>query len=679
MTMISNAGNAVLYYRSADKGATWSYAGGWNFSVTIQEISALHITVSGDLWLAFRTHESNRDRISIIRAKGTATTFSYALPLKVADPANGGVPGSVHTGMDIGVVGFPNTGAAVVVVAVGTRAAGQTGLTLYGANQASNGTLTANNAVIAGKRQWMYPEPIAGGTTPQLDIEHGGDGKTAKIPHLWVCFGRNDLRVVKLAWNGSVWTGPTNTVLLMSGLYAPNAIAGRWDGGRFLMAVPNPVADATDVVLTIERNQANSTTVQRRSPAHPAGQVRNCTLAYNAVSGDFRVFAVGTDSNLVYYVDYIRASGLWSAWATANATPVLGGRNYSVRHESYGSARFDLITAHAGTPNTVQSTSLALSYAPNAPRWLYGTNATTPPANGAAMDVAQFLKLDWEFTDPDPNDSQTAWALSRQIGTAAIEYFRVSDGTWQPTEAKNTGGGTDANLGTTRWVGPGGAADPPHTYRAKVWDSTDIASLYSSALVVVPSAKVNPTITSPTPDGAIWTSDTVTMSWTVDEQTAYRIQLLDGSSAPVHDTGWLGGTATSYTIPAVVADGETYTIQLWTRNDEGLSSTLATRTITVDYVEPPLPTVTATPKPQLGLIQVVIATPAPTGPQPAVLSVELMRRHAGVDTSTDVTIATGLSDDATWDDWTARSGQPYEYRALTRGANGTTGYGPWTA
>lgn len=820
-TYISNVGNAVLYYRSADNGNTWSYAGGWNFSVTLQEISNLHVTNRGELWLAFRTHENNRDRISVIRARGTTSSFSFDLPKMIAEPANGGTPGSVHTGIDLQVLELSPGQTAKVVVAAGTRIGGQSGVTLYGAEVASNGTITASNAMFTGTRQWLY-SASSGRITPQLDFEHWGDGKTPRIPHLWVSFGRTELRVARLGWNGSRWSGPTSTVQVLSNVPAQDSMPGRWDGAAFIMAAPNP--SALNTVAVAERNPANTSTTLRTTPAHPAGNIRNCTLAYNSVDRSFRVFATGTGSQILYYVDYVRRDGQWTTWLPVTATPVINGRNYSVRHESEGSAKYNVIVAYSGSPHTVRSVDMSLSYAPNAPRWQYGTNPATPPANGAAMDVTGSLLLDWEFSDPDPADAQTAWALSRQIGAGAIQYFRASDGTWQASEVKNVGGSTQRTLTTAQWVGAGGHGDPQHTYRVKVWDGSDTPSLYSSALAVIPSTKVNPTITSPETDGMTWTSDTVTLFWSVDEQTAYQVQLLDGASQMRYDSGWRSSTARTFTIPMRVLDGETYTIRLFTRNSEGLPSAVATRTLVVDYTEPPAPSLTATALSHLGLIRVVITNPQPpvinpnpsfevdlsgwtainatqervndwasdgqwsnkitpsgastaytqsvmvpanpgmpytgwadvrpttsskpaaavlhwytpagvyltstvahfpvvagtpqrvsvtgvapvdagqvaiatgvaldptsadiiyvddvrlmAGAVPLVLFNDVQRRHAGVDSITDVTIVRGVPEGGTWDDWTARSGQEYEYRAIAVGSNGTVAFGPWTA
>ncbi|MFD6565399.1 hypothetical protein [Micromonospora profundi] len=818
--LLNNTPTGVTFYRSTNGGASWSTAGSFTAPSTILDLSGLHITSGGELWIGYRTNENSEDRIYIRRCVGTATTFTAGNALIVAQPANGGVAASVHTGVDLTVVGDPATGTARVVVAVGTALGnGTAGVSIYAANQAANGTLTSYNAAVTGKRQWLYTT-TTGRITPQMDIEHWGGGKGANVPHLWVAFGRGELRCVKLAWNGSTWSGPTTTVQIKAGLAAQDCMPARWDGKRFIMAVPNP--DTTDTVLMAERDQANSKTTTRVTPSHPTGVVRNCTISYNSENGDFRIYAVGTSSAVLYFVDFNRTAGTWTSWSTVTATAITGtgGTNYGVRHESYGNARYDVLTAHSGSPNTIASTHQVLTYAPNTPAWVYGSTANSLPANGSPMNVGAALDLVWSFSDPDPADSQSAWALSRQIGAGALSYFRASDSTWQASEQKNSGATTSRTLASA-WATH---TDANYTYKVKVWDAGDLASLYSDGLVVVPSTPVNPTITAPATDGTTWTSDTVSITWTVTEQTAFRINLLSGSDV-LYDSGWQGGTATTFTIPATVADGSGYTVRLWTRNLEGLQSAAVDRTVVVDYVEPPTPTVTPTAMQASGLIRVVVANPPITvyntnpyfeantsgwavaggtiarstahahegvasllltpsgaaatveayttgfvaatagqpytfrpwlrcavarsvriaivwwngtsetgdsnvseavaantwtqleatgvappgtvgwrlgvsmsgsppnthllyidearlmpGGTPDVLSNDVVRRHAGVtDSSTDVTIVRGLPVNATFDDWAARSGRAYEYRALARGANGTTGAGAWTA
>lgn len=677
VAIVNNAGTGVDFYRSTDGGGSWALYGSWSKGVAILEMSGLHIDNGGGLNLAYRTNESSQDRVYWRRAVATAPSSLTSAEVMVGNPANGAVAGSIHTGLDMQVVLMPD-GTSRVAVGVGTVVAGRAGVTLYGARRTTTGSMVADNAVTGGTRQWLFTG--TGRITPQLDIEHTGDAKSSGVPHLWVSFGRTDVRLVKCAWASNRWVGPTAAITLKPGVAAQDCMVGRWDGERFLQAVPNPDAGLTDTVLVMERNRANSATVWRSTTPHPAGVVTSCTVSYGSYinAQDFRVYAVGTASTVLYYCDFVRKTSTWSAWTQVSASTVTGGNNYGARRETYGNARYDVVHQQNGvSPYTVVHTQQVVGYPPDVPVWLFGTGANTPPANGAAADVAASLRLDWLFSDPAPLDAQTAWSLSRQIGVAAIQYWRTSDSTWQAAEVKNVGATTEVTLTTTQWLGAGGATDLPHSYKVKVWDGTDVASLYSDALVVVPSAKVNPTITAPAA-AAVLTSDTVTATWTVSEQSAYRVTLATNPGGVVAwDTGWIGSAQLSYTPPVRLGDLTGWTLTVQTRNLEGLPSTVQTVNFTVDYLEPAIPTVVATPMATSGFIRVTITNPVPGGGQPALADQDLYRRVVGT-TDEGIRVAAGLASGAVQDDWRAVSGVAYEYRVLARGANGTSVYGAWT-
>lgn len=699
VAVLDNAGTGVNFYRSTNNGASWALYGSWSKGVTIQELSGLHIDNDGHLHLAFRTYETGQDRIYWRRSIPSGTSTLTTAEILIAPPASSAA-GAIHTGMDFQIVGLPD-GSTRVAIAVGTTFLGKAGVTVYGAWTTTTGVMRTDNPPVLGTRQWMFPG--SGRITPQIDIEHVGDGTSSPVPHLWVSFGRTELRLVKMAWSNNRWTGPTSAVTLRTGLAAQDSIAARWDGQRFLQAVPHPDAALTSRVLIFERNRANSASVQRTTTNdHPAGVVRWCSIAYNSVNGDFRVYAVGTSSTVLYYCDFIRKTSTFTSWTQVSASSVLNGHNWGVRHETYGNARYDVVHAEGVTPFTLVHTSQTVTYPPNAPEWQYGTHPLTPAANGAPFDVASALRLDWLFSDPDPGDVQTAYALSRQSGSWPIEYWRESDKTWQPAEVKNVSGTTEKTLaalaaaappvqhtqssvntlistftalgttdfdlsadvsvpivptgaGMSLWVvgrqtdasnyyavnlvlglagttsfsffkrvagvltaigsatsagthvagdtwritfrgtgtalyanarnltagsapttisnsdaslaggtgmgtlsrletgntnalpvviswstlaaavtggGPVWAAstdDAQYVFKVKTWDGADTASLYSDPIVVVPSVKANPTITSPTV-GAVLTADTVTAEWTVAEQSAYRVMLFPTSA-----------------------------------------------------------------------------------------------------------------------------------------------------
>lgn len=606
-------------YRSTNGGTSWSLFLSLTRTnvVEIGPIFLLDPRYNILLW-CYRTNESSTDRVYVraIPDLGAATP-TWTSEVLVTAWANGGAPGAAITGMAL--ASYVVTGSFVyVVTAIGLVTGGNQLVRVYGLRGSTVLDL-AVTGIVNGTVSWG--KPGSGRSTPSLEIQHNGDGKTSSTPNLWLSFGRAYLGVVKLAWNGSGWTAPSSMVTVRTDLAGADSISGRWDGVRFVLAVPNPVAGATDTVLIHERDQSNTTTTTRTTPAHPTGTIRNATVSYNAVSRDIRVYAVGTSTTVLYFVDFIRSTGLWGTWGQVSANALLGaaGDNYAVRRGSYGNAKHDVIDARTGTPNITEHFAQSLSYTPYPPTWNLAGQTYT---NGGAADVAAALPLAWTFADPDPADTQSAYALSRQVGAGTLAYYRASDATWQATEQKNTSGTNGVTLAAAWAAG----SDAQYTFKVKTWDSSDVASLYSDGLVIIPSAKVNPTITAPAAAGTI-TSDHVTLTWTVSEQSQYRVQLNVTGAELVYDSGWVADTAArSLVIPYTLPDATNWTITLSTRNTEGLASNDVTRQFTVDYLEPPQPSVTAVANPANGVINVTLSSPTPVGAQPTVINREIWRR-----------------------------------------------------
>lgn len=606
--------NTFEIWRSTNEGGSWSLVSSL-VRANVSDVGSIFVHSEGWVYWTYRTNESGQDRIYFRRGRVAFDPF-WQGELLVASPANGTHIG----GSDMAVVRTPSSGH-FVMVGCGVTVGAQHGLQVYGVYiDPVVGNPSVNNGIIAGTRQWLVTG--SGRITPSLDLEHVGDSHGSDAPHVWAAFGRTSANVVRIAWTGGGWTGPTSAAVLSTTALTPaqDSIAGRWDGNRFLVAVPNPASTSTVVVY--ERNRAHNTTTIRTSPAHTQGVVKTCTVSYNTVNGDFRVWAVGTGNADLHYVDYVRATGVWSGWGVVSTTDIIGTppNNFSVRRSSYGNARYDVLMAHATpTPNTIVHMQQALVYAPNTPTW---NIAGMAQPNGGAADAAVDLVLDWDFADPDPTDTQGSYALSRQIGAGALAYWRNSDSTWQPAEVQNTSAASTKTL--LGWNG--GATEAAHTYRVKVWDAGGTASGYSETYVVVPSAKVNPTITSPAPAGTI-TSDTVTPTWTVGEETAYRLTLSTNPGGVLtYDSGWVSSSALTQNIPERLPDLSGWTLSLQTRNLEGLLSNVVTVNFTVDYLEPPAPLTTATPSPGQGTIIVTAVNAAVVGAQPAVVDQDIYRR-----------------------------------------------------
>jgi hypothetical protein len=657
MVKTSTANTYQVFFEDSPWTAAWT---AYTSTVRASIVDSGSILVGGDsLWWCYRTNESSQDRIYLRRLN--LVTGVWQSEVLVSAVANGGVAGAVYGGIDFHLVGVPS-GQIYVAIAAGITVGTQVGVTVLGVVYNASGVATVKPTLVSGNRQWLYTG--TGRVGPSVDIEHYGDGHGSGTPHLWVAFGRDRLQMVKLAWQGAGWSGPVSAQeLVPSGMAPREYTTARWDGQEWLMAVPNPTT--TDTVLLVERNRANTSTITRQSPAHPTGVIRHVGLSYNKVTQDARVYAIGTSTTVLYYVDYVRATGLWTSWATVLATAVLGstGQEWGVRRGSTGDARHDVYTAHA--TNALVHTGQALTYAPFTPTWVN--------TSGQAADVAATLPLVWTFADSDPGDTQGSFAISRQIGAATIAYFRASDSTWQPAEVQNTSATSSRTLAAA-W---GAGTDLPHTYRVKVWDAGGTPSGYSDALVVIASVVVNPAIVTPTP-AQVLTGDSVTLTWTAAEQTAYRITLSITSGALLYDSGWVSGTVLTFTVPVTLLNGGAYTVTLETRNNEGLPSVAQTRSVTVSFLAPDTPTLVCTPVPASGWIAVAITNPTPTGGRPAVASNDVFRRAVG-DTSDGVRVAAAAAASATVTDWWAVSGVAYEYRALADGVNGTSGFSAWTS
>lgn len=654
---LNNSGNIELN-RSLNNGSSWTVMNTL-VRANLQDVS-MYCPVAGTVHVVYRTNESSQDRVYWRRYVPSVNTWSAEV--LVASASNGGVAGAIYTGLDVVDVGA--YGAEYVAIAIGTTSGANHGITLKGVFVAAGGSTGAvAPSMFAGPT--LYLQPGSGRIGPTLDIEHTGDGKTASTPHLWVTFGRSRINVFKAGWTGYGWDTPDSSYIMVTSVPAQNSIRGSFDGRRHITASANP--SSTSTVSVYERSRSHTgATVVRTTAAHTQGVIRSCSVSYDYSQDDLRVYAVGTSTPDLYYTTYDRSAGTWSAWTVVVTTDVLGAtpENYSVRRNAYGNARFDVIIAHSGAPNTIVHYPVTQAYSPGPPTWA--------ASGGIAANSSAALLLDWNFIDVDSADVQTAYAVSRQIGAGALAYWRASDSTWQVAEVKNLSATTSITLAS----GWSTHTDAAYTYRVKVWDSTDLPSAYSNGIVYIPSTLFNPTITAPAP-AAVITGDTLTATWTVGEQSAYRVRLFKTPDT-LYDSGFLAGPDLSHTLPVTLLDSSSYTLGLATKNNEGLETAEIYQGFTTNFDEPAVPTFAFTPTPASGYIRIVLTNPAPAGPQPAVLSQDLYRRPVVAQTP-EIRVAAGLASGATYDDWTAVSGIAYEYRAHVRGVNGASAYSAWTA
>lgn len=517
MFMVTLLGTTLNVYRSPNAGASaWAAQSGMSLARTgIVELGGFFIDTYGYGHLTYRVNESSKDRIFYRRINLESDPNVWGTELLVCEAANGGVAGAVYTGSDLVAARYGNQ--MLVAIAVGFVQGTTQGIEMHAMRTVTGSAFPSvtgpvTSLVYAGTRRWTWTG--TGRQTPVVELQHYGDAHTYSSPHLWVAMGRAQQRMVKMTWTGGKWTGPASVTTLNFNVVAQDAVAARWDGARFVVATV--LTASLDAVTVYERDSANTKTITRATPVHPTGNIRAKAISYDHITRDLRVWAVGTSTGLIYFVDYIRATGAWTAWAQFNATAPQSIQSWGVRRGTYPNAKYDVYWEPASaSPYTLTHVQQALSYAPNLPAWEYPS-----PNTGSAANVGEPLALNWLFSDPDPGDTMSAHAISRQIGAGTIQYYRASDGTWQATEQKNTATVSYVELP----AGWGADSDAAHAYRVKVWDSTDTPSGYGAALIVVPSVPSNPALTQPA-DGAVWQSEAITAVWTVTTQYAWWLRL----------------------------------------------------------------------------------------------------------------------------------------------------------
>lgn len=622
---IRTAADTLTIYRSTNAGASWASFSAMSHT-GLQEWSGLVLDFAGWLHLAYRIGTGTNDVIYYRRLDLNTAAWTAAVNASGID-TNGGSIGSVWQGVDLAVVRNPDRTYAIAVCGGYSLGSSYYGLVVMGISIRADGLIYQNNGIITGNRFYYTQGTAPGRTGVACEVQHRGDGFSADVPHLWVAWGRTTLSMVKLAWQGTSvgWGGPANSQIIRSGIPAQDYVGGRWDGSRWLMSTINP--DNTSTVRVYERGAANTSTTAYDTLTHPAGVIRSQAVDYDS-SGNIRVYAVGTSSALLYYCDYSRGTGIWTAWATVTATAVLGTvpAEWSVRRGgTSGNARHDVLTAASGSPNVVTHTALAVNLVPSIPTWV----TAAAYYNGGPANVNAALLLAWTFADPDPGQTQGSYALSRQVGAGTVQYWRASDQTWQASEVQNTSSTSSVTL-ASGWAA---GADAQYAYKVKVWDSTGTPSVgYSAPLVLIPSVPVDPTVTAPTAAQVINT-DTVTVTWTVAEQRGYRIVLnTNPATVAAWDSGWVNSTVTSVTVPYRLGNGTAWTVTLQTLNNELLPSSTISRNFSVTYAPPPVPYSTLTTQPTLGYIRVVSAALTAVGVQPAISSLALWRRPVATPT-----------------------------------------------
>ena len=629
----------IRFYYSNDTGATWAQDTG----ATISDINATgYWSITSD----------SDDNVFILYARSGTYNDQYA--------KHGTVSGNVltwsGTGYVFGIDGNLCKIQDIVAFKIGTDSyvAGIYQLSYQSQNHWRvvkwNGT--SWSAVSNGN-----VDVTANVAQMSLDFHHTGDGKTVKdsTPHLYVGYWDYDNRdyyFIKINYSaGPTWSGPTARRLIYNATSGGARGQLRFDGTRSVMAF---LTVDTQNIRVWERDAADttSTDITPTSLNLDTGGAATDRLSIVPEKNTQDVYFLGirdTDNYLSYAV-YDRSAGTWDADMTLIEATTPGKVEW---FENERGGRTGWLTAF-WQPGTSIEDIVATNAAPNAPTW-------QAPADSTAQDVAEALTLDWVFNDPDPSDTQSAYTVRRTIG-ATVTYWNGS--TWDSSESGSTKI-SSTNEYLTLAASWGSDGDANHKYAVKTWDASDAEGAWSSEVIVVPSAKDNPTVTDPTADEVV-VAATYLVEWTVATQTKKLVKVYaDSGGSPagqVSTSGVLTDTTKSYTISSLL-NGNTYHVGVTTYNDEGLASTEIITRFSVSYATPTPPIVGATGG--VGYIDVTIENP---GGAVVVDHNEVYRRRIGDWEYTRV--ATDLAVDGGFRDYAVASGVTYEYKARAVASNG---------
>jgi hypothetical protein len=315
------------------------------------------------------------------------------------------------------------------------------------------------------------------------------------------------------------------------------------------------------------------------------------------------------------------------------------------------------ITSTAGVSDTNIGNTVALlakvNTAPNAP-------ILTAPADGATIDRNILQRFDWDFSDPDVGDSQSAYNL---------RYRLVGATTWTAT-------GWIASTNTFHDFAAGTFALGDYEWQAATKDAQGVAGPYSASFFFTAGdPPATPTITDPVSGGTVG-SDPYTVQWSTPDQDAFHVRTVaDNAGSPdtttvYQDTGEVvSATARARSMPFPVNNRYEH-IQVRIKHG-GLWSSWASIRVLISYTPPPPPSRTLTVDDAAGTISVAITNPTPVAGEPAVTHNDVYVTDPG---KSEERRATGVLPNGTWVYRTPASGVDYEplIRVVAIGDNGTT-------
>lgn len=245
---------------------------------------------------------------------------------------------------------------------------------------------------------------------------------------------------------------------------------------------------------------------------------------------------------------------LWSVDVTALVQSIANGAaNYGFKLTTPGT-RAEFYSLNSGTNRP--ALDVTWSDAPNAPH-------TLSPSGGRSVSIA---KPTLRFDYVDVSGAQTLSAVQVQIDAAG--NF-ASPGFDSGTVAASV---PELDLTTTAYAGL--SAGSSTQWRVRVQDAGGLWSDWSDPAIFARTAQPTLTITNPAaPASNFVTEMTPPITWTFTGQAAYRVRVsLDTDPAhPLHDSGKITATTTTYTLPAGVITSQSVTYRVTVDAWDGVS------------------------------------------------------------------------------------------------------------
>lgn len=339
-----------------------------------------------------------------------------------------------------------------------------------------------------------------------------------------------------------------------------------------------------------------------------------------------------------------------TAVAGPDAGSVITSEDKRVIHQPSG-GRVDIQTAYTSGANFgIWGTDDVYNSAPNAP-------TATSMTGGSVVDRAVVNRAQWNFSDPDPVDSQSKFDL---------DYRLVGAGSWT-TITQTTPNSFYDFAALSLAVGD-------YEWRVRVYDQFNAPSNYSAinnfSAGVAPPA---PVILEPINGSTINLTPRL-LKWSAPEQDAYQWRRVeDDGGAPdtsviYVDSGQIDQPVDRQAPVAFSVNNRWEHIQLRILLD-GLWSSWASVRVEVSYTEPETPTLAYTPQHDLGYLEVVVTNPPAGVGIPNASYNELYRREVG---GTFQLVKAILAPNGTFKDYLVESGTIYEYFVRVVGDNTTT-------